>query len=417
MEMSTGKSAREQRTGSGARTIAACAAMQGIGGGLGWSLLPPLMGGIAKDLGISHAMGGVVWGSASLGIALASPLGGAAVDRYGARRVAGIAMLVGAVACAARALAVGPWSLALLMMLFGAHIGFVAPAIPKALAGEVPLPRLGRANGIALLFYTLGTALSVLVARTVIAPALGGWRPTMVAASVAMAVVGGVWFAVVRDRTAPIKHASIRDVLALAKLPELRRVGSIHFLLFGGYLALLGILPRALAEAGLPLTKVGWAVASWLLVAALANFTGPVTSDRIGRRRPFVVVGGAVAGLALLALAFAPKAAVVPLLCVAAAGGGCFAPLLMALPAEMAGVGPARAGAALGLLMLIGQAGGFLLPTIAGAALQARGFSVAIGVLAVAHLAIVIPALGLTETGSKARPSTPPEPMLHRNAA
>src|SRR5207253_2592753 len=124
---------------AGARTIAACAAMQGIGGGLGWSLLPPLMGGIAKDLGISHAMGGVVWGSASLGIALASPLGGAAVDRFGARRVAGIAMLVGAIACAARALAVGPWSLALLMLLFGAHIGFVAPALPKALAGEVPL--------------------------------------------------------------------------------------------------------------------------------------------------------------------------------------------------------------------------------------------------------------------------------------
>src|SRR5690349_6736555 len=117
-------------------TTVMCVAMQAIGGGLGWSLLPPLMPQIAHDLGISHAMGGFVWGAAPLGIALASPFGGAAVDRYGARRVAGIAMIAGAAACALRALATGPWSLALAMFLFGLHIAFVAPAIPKALVGH-----------------------------------------------------------------------------------------------------------------------------------------------------------------------------------------------------------------------------------------------------------------------------------------
>src|SRR5688572_31169431 len=106
-------------------TTGLCAMMNGIGGGLGWSLLPPLMAGIATDLRISHAMGGLVWGAAPLGIALASPLGGFAVDRFGPRRVAGVAMIAGALACAARALAVGPWSLAVTMLLFGAHIGFV----------------------------------------------------------------------------------------------------------------------------------------------------------------------------------------------------------------------------------------------------------------------------------------------------
>src|SRR5215472_5721837 len=128
------------------RTTALCAAVQAVGGGLGWSVLPPLMPVIAKELGISHAMGGVVWGAASLGIALASPLGGAAVDRYGPRRVAGVAMAVGAMACAARAWVSSPWTLALTMLLFGAHIGFSAPAIPKALAAHVAPARLARAN-------------------------------------------------------------------------------------------------------------------------------------------------------------------------------------------------------------------------------------------------------------------------------
>ena len=60
------------------RAIALAAAMQGVGGGLGWSLVPALMPEMAKDLGVTKGMAGVIWGAASLGIALAAPLGGAA---------------------------------------------------------------------------------------------------------------------------------------------------------------------------------------------------------------------------------------------------------------------------------------------------------------------------------------------------
>src|SRR5262245_41405660 len=88
------------------------ATMQGVGGGLGWSVMPSLMPVVAKDLGLGHAAGGFVFGAASLGIAIASPFGGAAVDRFGPRRVAGLAMLAGALACAGRALASNMWSLA-----------------------------------------------------------------------------------------------------------------------------------------------------------------------------------------------------------------------------------------------------------------------------------------------------------------
>src|SRR5207248_1255388 len=159
---------------------------------------------IAKDLGISHGAGGFVWGAAPLGIALASPAAGLAVDRFGARRVAAAALLAGAAACAARALCQGPWSLAFAMFAFGVHIAF---------AGS----------------------------------------------------------------------------LALARNPELRRVAVIQLLLFGGYLALLGLLPRALGESGFPPARVGMAVALWLASAALANAVGPYLSDRLRRRRPVVV--------------------------------------------------------------------------------------------------------------------------------
>ena len=159
--------------------FALCAALQGIGGGLGWSVVPPLMPAIARDLSLSHAMAGLVWGAAPLGIAVASLIGGAAVDRFGARWTAGAAMLFGALACASRALVPDVTWLTVAMFGFGLHVGFVAPAIPKALAGHLTLARLARANGLALLAYTLGTALTVVTVNRYLAPALGGWRPTI----------------------------------------------------------------------------------------------------------------------------------------------------------------------------------------------------------------------------------------------
>jgi nitrate/nitrite transporter NarK len=376
------------------------AAMQAIGGGLGWSLVPALMPQIAGELSLSHSEGAIVWGAASLGIALASPVGGAAVDRHGARRVGAIAMVVGAVACAARALTTDAWTLALAMLAFGMHVGFVAPAIPKALAGHVPATALGRANGLALLGYTAGTALTVLFGRTVLAPAVGGWRAAMVVAAIAMVVAAILWYALVRDRGTLSRHARFVDSIVLLRDPALARVAAMHFLLFGGYLSLLGLLPRALTEAGLAPAEVGVAVAGWLCAAGVANFVGPVVSDRIGRRRPIVFAGAILASLALVAIAFVQPEHALPFLAIGALGGGAFAPLLLAMPLEIRTVGPTKVGAALGLLMLVGQLGGFVLPIAVGVVKDGpMGFGGAMLLLAVVHGAVLIPLFRLPETG------------------
>lgn len=398
------KTAEEGRPG---RTTALCAAMHGVGGGLGWSLVPPLLPLIAADIPLSPARAGLVWGATPLGIALAAPLGGAAVDRWGPRRVAGLAMLVGALACAARAFATDAVELGLAMLAFGLHIGFVAPAIPKALVAHVAPARVARANGGALLAYTLGTALTVLTARTVLAPVFGGWRGATGMAAVAMAITGLAWLLLVRDRTSHARHAGLGEVLRLGRDRQLLRVAAVQFLLFGGYLALLGLLPRALTEAGLAPGHVGLAVASWLVAAGVANFAGPWLSDRIGRRRPVLLGGATICGVALAALVLLPASFFTPVLLVAALGGGAVAPLLLSMPLEMPGIGPARAGAALGLLMLVGQAGGFLLPALAGSAVELGGFPAGLALLAAAHAAILIPLRGLRETARPAWTEAP----------
>jgi len=366
--------------------------IQAIGGGLGWSAMPPLMPEIGTELGVSAPMHGLIWGSASLGIALASAFGGTAVDRFGPRRVATAGMLVGALACALRVTAVGPWSLAAIMLLFGTHIGFVAPSIPKALASHVEPARLARANGLALLGYTLGTAITVLVARTYLAPMLGGWRGVMLFAAAMMVLAALTWGALLRDRGAISGHARLSEGFALLRIVELRGVAAMHFLLFGGYLALLGLLPRALLAFGLPPTEVGIAVAGWLFCAGIANFGGPMVAERVGRTT-VIVTGSLVAGTALALLALLPSHPAW-LLGVAAFGGGAFAPLLMTYPLQIEGIGLAKAGAAIGLLTLVGQLGGFLLPVLASTLVGDGGhFDHALAALAVVHLAIAVPAL------------------------
>ena len=203
----------------------------------------------------------------------------------------------------------------------------------------------------------------------------------------------------VRERAVPSHRAPIRDVFRLAADRQLLRIAGVHFLLFGGYLATLGLLPRVLLAAGLPATEVGGVIASWLVAAGIANFAGPWLSDRIGRRRPLVLVGAAVAGCGLLGVALLPPSATIVCLVVAALGGGAFAPLLMVMPVELPTVGAAKAGAAMGLLMLVGQAGGALIAVGTGAVAAASGYDAAMLLLAGLHLAIVGVAQGLRETG------------------
>src|SRR5207237_2063866 len=102
-----------------------------------------------------------------------------------------------------------------------------------------------------------------------------------------------------------------------------------------------------LTAAGVPPARIGAAIAGWLVAAGIANLAGPWISDRVGLRRPVIITGAVLSGLALSMLAVMPASASFGLLAVAALGGGAFAPILLTLPVELRGIGPARAGAAL----------------------------------------------------------------------
>ncbi|OPY73653.1 MAG: Hexuronate transporter [Syntrophorhabdus sp. PtaU1.Bin058] len=378
--------------------VMACLA-QIAGGGLGWSSLPPLMPAIAVELSISHTMDGVIWGAVPLGVALLSILGGAAVDRYGARLIGFLSIFAGAVTVGIRGMLYDAWSLALTMLIFGISIAFQSPTIPKTLADHILPERLGAANGWTTLALAAGQAFVMISAVGLFVPLFGGWRPFQVAAGAVMAAVAVAWFVFVRDRSKNSEDLDIKGVLGFAKDRQMVRLTTIFFLQFGGYLVMLGLLPHILSGSGLSPDAIAIAISAWLVTVGLCNFLGAWWSDRIGLRRPFMLYGAILCGISLAVLAFLPASAAIWLLIIAGAGSGIFGALLYAIPAEMPGIGLERMGSAIGFMMVFSQVATFILSVITGAAADAGGLRAALLVLACAHFAIIIPARKLLETG------------------
>ena len=386
-------------------TVAISCIVQFITFGLGWTALPPLMPLIAVELSISTTMHGVIWGAFTLGVGISSPFGGAAVDRYGPLLVGALSVFCCAVMIVWRGMVNDAWSMAITMLIFGLATGFQTPTIPKVLAAHVRPDRLGLANGIALFAMTLGSALTMLIAATILAPIFGGWRTLQLVAGVAVGIVALIWGIFIRDLIPHSKDANLGLVMRLYKDQQLMRLTMILLFQFGGYVVMSGLLPRALEESGLSPEKAGFFVAVWLMVYGLANFVGPWLSDLRGRRRPFVISGSIVTGVPLAALALLPLPPEVSLwfLIVAGIGSGSFGPLIMAITVEMPSIGPQKVGTAVGYMFFLSQIGTSLLSVITGGAGDMGGLRAELIVLAFMHFAILFAVYGLRETGFRGK--------------
>jgi len=182
---------------------------------------------------------------------------------------------------------------------------------------------------------------------------------------------------------------------------QVLRLAAIMTLQFGGYMAMLGFLPRVLTESGTAPAKAGITVAIWVVVLGVSNMIGPWFSDALGLRRPFVIFGALLTGITLTAMVPLPAGANVWGLIVAAVSSGIFGPLLLTMPVELSTIGVKNIGSAIGFMTCVSQAGAFLISMIMGAAVDAMGLAGAFVAMALIHFAILIPVYGLMETGSR----------------
>ena len=152
-----------------------------------------------KELALDQIQMGRVFSAFLLGYALCQVPAGMLADRFGARRVLGIAALSWVAATALMVVAPAPAAAALPVLLgarFLLGIGEAPtfPAAAQAVSRHVPVAARGRANGFVIAAIGLGSAIAPPLVTAVMVRF--GWRAALVASALPALAVACAWLAV-----------------------------------------------------------------------------------------------------------------------------------------------------------------------------------------------------------------------------
>jgi OFA family oxalate/formate antiporter-like MFS transporter len=171
--------------------------------------------------------------------------------------------------------------------------------------------------------------------------------------------------------------------------------------------SLLALLPLTLSERGLSSAKAGAFVAIMMGMSSLFKIVGGTASDRLGRRKPFLIICSVVQGVCVFAFATFSGVPLIIALVITGAAMGCIAPIFLSSLVEIKGIGPSLAGTTVGLVFMIGNFAGFLGPIISGKLMDVSGSQwpgfLFMGLAYFVAACVILP---VKDTGSRKRGAT-----------
>lgn len=370
---------------------------------LGWvfiyadrTILNPVMTSIGDEFGLDKAQLGLLNSVFYLVYALVQVPSGMLGDRYGRLKFIVFGFVIFGTFTGLTGLAGGVGILFLYRAFAGFGQGFYYGP-QYSLSGEM-IPEKFRTIGTAIINSGQAFGISLgLMASGWIAFDLGqGWRGPFYWFAVPTILVGiGMWLFIREPKKAPVGAAD-GPKPKLGDLFKIRNLALTFVMVFCslyGFFVVITWLPTFLTEVhGVAASQAGsvTSIATWTAVPAALTIAW--FSDRLGRRKPLllIVIPGAIAAVLLLMFA-----ADMPLVIVSLVLYGCFGklatdPLLVALCGTNA---PKQITAtAFGLFNFIGMSSAILAPYITGYLVDATGswysaFYLAIGLLVVAFIA------------------------------
>jgi MFS family permease len=350
---------------------------------------------VSKEFGFSPSQMGMVLSAFFLGFAVMTPVGGYLADRYGARRVLMVIIVLWSVFTGLTALAFSLVSLIIIRALFGAAEGSFPAASSVAVAEVVPQRHRGKAKSLLVSGSSLGTA----VGAYLIASLAGawGWRSGFIIFAVLGVLLSVVFWKVSKPMPLPVRtsHQTAGE-LSLKSLLRHSFIWKLVAMQFGVGIFVWGMgqwMPTYwVQEKGLELTSAGIATA----IPNLAAFVAMISVGALVDKWPGFE-GKLIAGLMAVAIVFVYLtyiAETVPMgiafLSVAQVAATSCAPLLSIIVLKR--VRRAVTGTATGIGNFGQQFAGVLAPTIMGFAIQATHSFVAVFgiVMAVMAAALVV---------------------------
>lgn len=329
----------------------------------------PLIPEIQDDLETSHAIVGLLGTIPVLCMGLFAPLGAYLAGRIGT----GVALAVGlaliGVFGLARAAVPGAWLVVLLTFPVGVGMGLGTALAPLAVRERVP-HRPATGTGVYTTGIQIGSAGSAAVAVP-LAAALGGWRWALVVFSLVALGLLAAWIALVRPAPHPAEER-FRPPHLPFRSPTAWLLVTVFSLLGMSYYGLNAWLPDAYIEQrGWSEEAAGLLLAMMNLTAIPASFVVPWLSERVGRRRPFMIAMSLGFGAGALGLVALPGFGYGWALVAGVAQGGMFA-LVMTLPLDLE-QRPERVAALVGMMLGVGYTIGATGPFVLGAARDLTG--------------------------------------------
>ena len=367
--------------------------------GLTASAMAPLVGPITRDLGLSHAAMGAVFGAWPLVYIVSAMPCGALLDRVGARWALFLGAATIALSGLLRGLAPDRDTLYLAVAVFGVGGPLVSVGGPKVIGRWFEGNDRGLALGLYVTGPALGAATSLWLTNRVMMPVLGGsWRGVLVAYALFVLAAGIAWLLVSRPRAREFVEARTpagERAGQLAVFADLLRARAVRVVLLMGVgifffnHGLTNWLPEVLRSRGMDQTTAD----TWAAIPTVMGIAGALVVPRLAvpaRRLAVLFVLFVFAGAATLLL----HAPVGPLLATGLvlqgiARGAMMSVSVLALM-ETREVGAGRFGAAGGLFFSAAEIGGVLGPLTVGALHDVTGgFTASLGLLTAVCVALL----------------------------
>jgi MFS transporter, CP family, cyanate transporter len=362
----------------------------------------PLLPEIDDDLGVSHAVAGLLGTIPVLCMGLFAPPAAYVAARLGTRAAIGACLAGIAAFGLARAAAPGAPLVLALTIPIGVGMGLAGALMPVAVK-ERFAHRPAFASGVYTTGINLGSALSSALAVP-IAAAWGGWRAALAVFSACTILFFAGWLVFTppaRERAQP----------APPRLPWGRTVvwglAAVFALQSIVYYGLVSWMPDSFQERGWSDEAAG-ALLGVMSVAALpSGLLVPYLADRGGSRRQWLALCAGALMVATIGIAAVPDGGWA-WATLAGLGIGATFPLTMTLPLDVAH-GPGDTGAVVGLMLGAGYTITAVGPIALGAVRDATGsFSASLWVLVAVAAAFVASVLPLSPT--RLRPAERLEP-------
>jgi len=338
-------------------------------------IVPPLMQTIIDEFVVSHVQAGLLISVVVIpGIFLAVPAG-VLTDRYGVKLTGSISTILIALGCLITAIADSFDVFLVGRLILGVGGAFIVTTMPSVISQWFPPDEMGKAMGI----YGINMPLASVIAfnSASILMLNYNWRyPFYISA--ALAIVNVVTFILtVKEGTQKHERKEETDVRRALRSVEIWKVGVVWLLFNAPALSFTTWSPEIFEDSKNMTPFYASFLASTLMLAAIPCV--PVfgwISDKIGRRKPLIVVGSALMVAAFISIAYTSDMSMVVSIAALGVAAALIPSIVMALPPEI--LGPSLSGTGFGIVAICSNIGIAVAPPSIGLLIDAESSQIII---------------------------------------